>query len=244
MANARIPICSGDSVDLFLREAQTDVADALDQRLPVAAALGMLEGALENALTAAGRPYQLNAGDGAFYGPKIDFHIRDSLGRTWQCGTIQVDFSMPERFGLEYVGADGARHTPVMLHRALFGSIERFFGVLLEHYAGAFPTWLAPVQVRVLPVRDDHDAYAQEVVDELQAVGLRVDRVDASEKLGNRIRKAKGEKIPYVLVVGDDDVAARTVGVNPRGGEVDRGVPLDTFAQQVADEVDDQQHVS
>jgi threonyl-tRNA synthetase len=131
-----------------------------------------------------------------------------------------------------------------MLHRALFGSIERFFGVLLEHYAGAFPTWLAPVQVRVLPVRDDHDAYAREVVDELAAVGLRVDWIDASEKLGNRIRKAKGEKIPYVLVVGDDDVAARTVGVNPRGGEVDRGVSLDTFAQHVADEVDDQQHVS
>jgi threonyl-tRNA synthetase len=131
-----------------------------------------------------------------------------------------------------------------MLHRALFGSVERFFGVLLEHYAGAFPTWLAPVQVRVLPVRDDHGDYAAEVADELTALGLRVDVIDASEKLGNRIRKAKGEKIPYVLVVGDDDVAARTVGVNPRGGEVERGVSLDTFAQRLVDEVDDQSHVA
>jgi threonyl-tRNA synthetase len=199
---------------------------------------------LRAALEAEQLEYEVDEGGGAFYGPKIDVKVKDAIGRTWQLSTIQYDFNMADRMGLEYVGEDGARHTPVMLHRALFGSIERFFGVLLEHYAGAFPTWLAPVQVRVLPVRDDHDAYAQEVVDELQAVGLRVDRVDASEKLGNRIRKAKGEKIPYVLVVGDDDVAARTVGVNPRGGEVDRGVPLDTFAQQVADEVDDQQHVS
>jgi threonyl-tRNA synthetase len=130
-----------------------------------------------------------------------------------------------------------------MIHRALFGSIERFFGVLLEHYAGAFPLWLAPIQVRVLPVRDDHDPYAAEVVDELRALGLRADVVDASEKLGNRIRKAKGEKIPYVLVVGDDDVEARTVGVNPRGGEVERGVPLDAFAGRVADENDLEQQV-
>jgi threonyl-tRNA synthetase len=199
---------------------------------------------LRAALEAEGLAYEVDEGGGAFYGPKIDVKVKDAIGRTWQLSTIQYDFNMAERMGLEYVGEDGARHTPVMLHRALFGSIERFFGVLLEHYAGAFPTWLAPVQVRVLPVRDDHDAYAREVVDELTAVGLRVDWVDASEKLGNRIRKAKGEKIPYVLVVGDDDVAARTVGVNPRGGEVDRGVSLDAFAQRVADEVDDQQHVS
>ncbi|MGN6695912.1 MAG: threonine--tRNA ligase, partial [Aquihabitans sp.] len=196
------------------------------------------------ALEAEQLDYEVDEGGGAFYGPKIDVKVKDAIGRTWQLSTIQYDFNMATRMGLEYVGEDGARHTPIMLHRALFGSIERFFGVLLEHYAGAFPTWLAPVQVRVLPVRDDHDAYAREVVDELEAIGLRVDWVDASEKLGNRIRKAKGEKIPYVLVVGDDDVAARTVGVNPRGGEVDRGVPLDTFAQRVADEVDDQQHVS
>ena len=163
---------------------------------------------------------------------------------SWQLSTIQYDFNMAERMGLSYIGEDGGRHTPVMIHRALLGSIERFFGVLLEHYAGAFPTWLAPVQVRVLPVRDDHAAYAAEVVGELEGRGLRVDVVDASEKLGNRIRKAKGEKIPYVLVVGDADVEARTVGVNPRGGEVDRDVPLDAFGQRVADEVLAQTSVS
>lgn len=200
--------------------------------------------ALRAALVAEGLDYEVDEGGGAFYGPKIDVKVKDAIGRSWQLSTIQYDFNLPERFDLSYVGEDGGRHRPVMLHRALFGSVERFFGVLLEHYAGAFPTWLAPVQVRVLPVRDDHDDYAVEVVDELQAIGLRADWVDASEKLGNRIRKAKGDKVPYVLVVGDDDVASRTVGVNPRGGEVERGVPLDTFAEKVADEVDHQSHVA
>jgi threonyl-tRNA synthetase len=195
-------------------------------------------------LEAEGLDFEVEEGGGAFYGPKIDVHVRDAIGRSWQLSTIQYDFNMAERMGLEYVGDDGARHTPIMLHRALFGSIERFFGVLLEHYAGAFPAWLAPVQVRVLPVRDDHEPYAQEVAAELTALGLRADVVDADEKLGNRIRKAKGEKLPYVLVVGDDDVAARTVGVNPRGGEVERGVGLDQFAQHLVDEVDDQSHAA
>ncbi|MBX3313544.1 MAG: threonine--tRNA ligase [Actinobacteria bacterium] len=199
---------------------------------------------LRAALEAEGLPYEVDEGGGAFYGPKIDVKVRDAIGRSWQLSTIQYDFNMAERMGLSYIGEDGGRHTPVMIHRALLGSIERFFGVLLEHYAGAFPTWLAPVQVRVLPVRDDHAAYAAEVVGELEGRGLRVDVVDASEKLGNRIRKAKGEKIPYVLVVGDADVEARTVGVNPRGGEVDRDVPLDAFGQRVADEVLAQTSVS
>ena len=195
--------------------------------------------ALRSALETEDLPYVVDEGAGAFYGPKIDVDVHDAIGRSWQLSTIQVDFNQPARFHLEYVGAEG-RHQPVMIHRALFGSVERFFGVLLEHYAGAFPTWLAPVQVRVLPVRDDHLAYAQEVEGELAALGLRVDVAGAEEKLGNRIRKAKGEKVPYVLVVGDDDVAARTVGVNPRGGEVERNVALDEFAQRVTDEVDDQ----
>jgi threonyl-tRNA synthetase len=199
---------------------------------------------LRAALEAEGLDYEVDEGGGAFYGPKIDVKVRDAIGRSWQLSTIQYDFNLPERFDLTYIGDDGARHRPVMLHRALFGSVERFFGVLLEHYAGAFPTWLAPVQVRVLPVRDDHGDYAEEVVAELQADGLRVDVVDASEKLGNRIRKAKGEKIPYVLVVGDDDVAGRTVGVNPRGGAVERDVSLEVFAQRVADEVDAQLHAA
>jgi threonyl-tRNA synthetase len=193
---------------------------------------------LRAALEAEGLDYEVDEGGGAFYGPKIDVKVRDAIGRSWQLSTIQYDFNLPERFDLTYVGEDGGRHRPVMIHRALFGSVERFFGVLLEHYAGAFPTWLAPVQVRVLPVRDDHHDYAAEVADQLRRAGRRVDVVDASEKLGNRIRKAKGEKIPYVLVVGDDDVAAGTVGVNPRGGDVERDVPVSAFAERLAAELD------
>ena len=200
--------------------------------------------ALRAALEAEGLAYEVDEGGGAFYGPKIDVKVRDAIGRSWQLSTIQYDFNMATRMGLEYVGEDGARHTPIMLHRALFGSIERFFGVLLEHYAGAFPTWLAPVQVRVLPVRDDHQAYAEEVMAELAAVDIRVEIADAGEKLGNRIRKGKNDKVPYLLVVGDDDVSGRTVGVNPRGGEVERDVALEAFAQRVVEEVDEQVNVS
>ena len=179
----------------------------------------------------------MDPGGGAFYGPKISVQARDAIGRTWQMSTIQVDFQLPQRFGLEYVGSDGERHVPIMIHRALFGSIERFFAVLLEHYAGAFPTWLAPVQVRVLPVAEAHADYADEVCHTLRSHGLRVDVVDANESLGNRIRRAKGEKLPYVLVVGDDDVAAHTVGVNARGNDVERGVDLAAFAGRVRSEI-------
>ena len=193
--------------------------------------------ALRQALDRHGLEYTVKNGDAAFYGPKIDIDVRDAIGRAWQLSTIQYDFNLPERFGLEYVGADNERHRPIMLHRALLGSIERFFGVLVEHYAGAFPTWLAPVQVRVLPVATAHEAYADEVVSRLAAVGARVDLVAASDQLGKRIRSAKMEKLPYVLVVGDDDVAAGTVGVNPRGGEVERGVPVDEFVRRFTDEI-------
>jgi threonyl-tRNA synthetase len=179
----------------------------------------------------------LDEGGGAFYGPKISVQARDAIGRTWQMSTIQLDFQLPQRFGLEYVGVDGARHRPIMIHRALFGSVERFFAVLLEHYAGAFPSWLAPVQARILPVRDDHDVYAFRLADRLNAEGFRAEVVAADEPLGGRIRKAKLEKIPYVLVVGDDDVEHGTVGVNPRGGEVERGVSADDFVQRLAADV-------
>jgi threonyl-tRNA synthetase len=179
----------------------------------------------------------LDEGGGAFYGPKISVRAKDAIGRTWQISTIQLDFQLPQRFGLEYVGADGERHRPVMIHRALFGSVERFFAVLLEHYAGAFPAWLAPVQVRLLPVRDDHDVYALRIVDRLNAEGFRADLVEATEPLGARIRRAKLEKLPYVLVVGDDDVENGTVGVNPRGGEVERGVSVDDFVERLAADV-------
>ena len=193
--------------------------------------------ALRAALVKYGLPYTVKEGDAAFYGPKIDIDVRDAIGRTWQLSTIQADFNHPMRFDLEYVGADNNRHRPIMLHRALFGSIERFFGVLLEHYAGAFPTWIAPVQARVLPVADAHQAHAAAVAERLSAEGFRVDVVDANDQLGKRIRAAKLEKLPYVLVVGDDDVAANTVGVNPRGGDVERGVSVDDFIQRLHAEI-------
>ena len=193
--------------------------------------------ALREAVESEGIPYKVKEGDAAFYGPKIDIDVRDAIGRTWQLSTIQLDFNLPQRFDLEYVAADNSRKQPIMLHRALFGSVERFFGVLIEHYAGAFPTWLAPVQVRVLGVRDDHDARAAKLVDQFRAAGLRADFIEADEALGGRIRKAKMEKIPYVLVVGDDDIANNTVGVNARGKEVERGVNVDEFLVRVAKDV-------
>ena len=193
--------------------------------------------ALREALDRHGVEYGVKEGDAAFYGPKIDIDVRDAIGRSWQLSTIQCDFNLPERFDLEYVGADNNRHRPIMLHRALFGSIERFFGVLVEHYAGAFPTWLAPLQVRVLPVATAHEEYAQQVVERIESAGGRVDMVAADDQLGKRIRSSKLEKIPYILVVGDDDIAADTVGVNPRGGDVERGVGVDEFIARFTDEL-------
>jgi threonyl-tRNA synthetase len=193
---------------------------------------------LRKAVEAEGLPYKVKEGDAAFYGPKIDVDVRDAIGRKWQLSTIQLDFNHPERFDLEYVGADNARHRPVMVHRALFGSVERFFGVLLEHYAGAFPTWLAPLQVRVLPVSDGHEAYARRIVDRLKSHGYRADIVDAGDGLGKRVRAAKLEKIPYVLVVGDDDIHEGTLGVNARGSDQpERGVPVDAFIERLAADV-------
>ena len=193
--------------------------------------------ALKEALDRHGLEYAVKEGDAAFYGPKIDIDVRDAIGRSWQLSTIQCDFNLPERFDLQYVGADGERHQPIMLHRALFGSIERFFGVLIEHYGGAFPTWLSPVQVQVLGVRADHDAFAAELVTRLQAEGLRAEMVEADEPLGARIRKAKLQKLPYVLVVGDSDVENDTAGVNPRGGEVERDIPISDFLERICSEV-------
>jgi threonyl-tRNA synthetase len=194
--------------------------------------------ALRAALERHGLEYAVKEGDAAFYGPKIDIDVRDAIGRTWQLSTIQYDFNHPERFELEYVGADNVRHRPIMLHRALFGSVERFFGVLLEHYAGNLPTWLSPIQVRVVPVATAHEEYAAKVADRLRSAGARVDVVGAGEQLGKRIRTAKMEKLPYILVVGDDDVAAGSVGVNARGSDKpERGVDLEAFVERFADEV-------
>ena len=193
--------------------------------------------ALRAALESHGLSYLMKEGDAAFYGPKIDIDVKDAIGRRWQLSTIQADFTLPERFGLEYVGADNARHRPIMLHRALFGSIERFFGVLVEHYAGAFPTWLAPVQASVLPVAAAHEAYAAKVTAELSAAGYRVEVVAADETLGKRIATQKSAKVPYVLVVGETDVANGTVGVNARGQQVERDVPVATFVERLAADV-------
>ena len=193
---------------------------------------------LRDALVAEGLSYQIKEGDAAFYGPKIDVDVRDAIGRRWQLSTIQYDFNLPARFELEYVGADNERHQPVMIHRALFGSVERFFGVLVEHFAGAFPAWLAPIQARVLPVAEAHEGYAAEVAALLRGEGFRVDEVSADEGLGKRVRTAKLEKLPYVLVVGDDDVAGRTVGVNARGSDKpERNVLLTDFAARLRGEV-------
>jgi threonyl-tRNA synthetase len=181
----------------------------------------------------------LDEGGGAFYGPKISVQVKDAIGRTWQMSTIQLDFQMPQRFDMQYVGADNERHQPIMIHRALFGSVERFFAVLVEHYAGAFPAWLAPVQVTVLPVSDRHDAYGFRIVDRLKAEGFRAEMVDGSSgQLGSRIRRAKTEKVPYILVVGDDDVENGTVGVNQRGSDQpERGVTVDAFVERLTAEV-------
>ena len=196
--------------------------------------------ALRVALERHGLEYGVKEGDAAFYGPKIDINVKDAIGRSWQLSTIQCDFNLPDRFELEYVAPDGSRQRPIMLHRALFGSVERFFGVLVEHYAGAFPMWMAPLQARVLPVASAHQEYAEKVVSRLEAEGFRVDLVDATDQLGKRIRAAKLEKIPYVLVVGDDDVDASTLGVNPRGGDVERNVPLEDFVGRLRAEVGEQ----
>ncbi|HLH28188.1 MAG TPA: threonine--tRNA ligase, partial [Acidimicrobiales bacterium] len=180
----------------------------------------------------------LDEGGGAFYGPKISVQAKDAIGRTHQMSTIQLDFQEPQRFDMEYVGADNARHRPIMIHRALFGSVERFFAILLEHYAGALPTWLAPEQVRVLAVRDDHEDYAGQVVERLAAEDVRVVSDPADEPLGARVRRAKLQKVPYVLVVGDEDVAAGTVGVNRRGSErPERGVALGSFVEALSAEI-------
>ena len=196
------------------------------------------EDTLQAAITEMGKDFVINAGDGAFYGPKLDFHLADSLGRTWQCGTIQLDFQMPERFELEYIGEDGERHRPVMIHRALLGSIERFIGVITEHFAGAFPAWLSPVQVKILPVTDRAAEYAKSAAAQLDSEGFRVEVDSRNEKVGKKIREATLEKIPYMLVVGDRDMEAGTVSVRTRTGEDLGAMSLADFSALLRDVVD------
>ena len=196
------------------------------------------EATLQAAIEEMGKEFVINAGDGAFYGPKLDFHLADSLGRTWQCGTIQLDFQMPERFELEYVGEDGEKHRPVMIHRALLGSIERFIGVITEHFAGAFPAWLSPVQVKILPVTDRASGYADEVQQKLDALGFRAEVDHRSEKIGKKIREATLEKVPYMLVVGDRDMENGTVSPRHRTGEDLGAMSFDNFAALLKEEVE------
>ena len=191
---------------------------------------------LKAAVTEMGKSYVINEGDGAFYGPKLDFHLADSLGRTWQCGTIQLDMQLPERFELEYTGADGEKHRPVMIHRVVLGSIERFIGIITEHYAGAFPVWLAPVQVRVLTITDRANEAAEKVAAALDAAGLRVEKDLRNEKIGKKIAEGRSQKIPYLLILGDKEAESGTVAVRSRGG--DEGVmALDDFIARVNEEV-------
>ena len=192
---------------------------------------------LREALEDKGFDYKVNEGDGAFYGPKIDFHLKDSLGRTWQCGTIQLDFQMPEKFDLNYIGEDGQKHRPAMIHRVVFGSLERFIGILTEHYAGAFPVWLAPVQVRVLPITDRHAGYAQKVVDRLDEKGIRVELDARNEKVSYKIREAQAQKIPYMLVVGDKEAEQEAVAVRHRSRGDLGPLPLKEFEEQILKEI-------
>jgi threonyl-tRNA synthetase len=192
---------------------------------------------LRSALDELGLDYVVNEGDGAFYGPKIDFHLVDAIGRTWQCGTIQLDFQLPQRFELEYIGADGEKHRPIMIHRVAFGSIERFIGILIEHFAGAFPTWLAPVQVKVLPISEKHLDYARQVAQQLDAAGIRVELDTQDQKIGYKIRQAQMKKIPYMLVVGQKDMEQGVVSVRSRFKGDEGQKTLDEFIKDIKAEI-------
>ncbi len=222
--------------DRFGFEPRLELSTRPDKRIGSEAMWDRAESALTSALDQRGAAYDVAEGDGAFYGPKIDLHMTDSIGRAWQLGTVQLDYVMPERFGLEYTGADNAEHRPVMIHRALIGSFERFIGILVEHYAGEFPLWLAPVQALVLPIADRHAGAARAAADRLRAAGLRADVDDRTESVGRKIRDAELRKVPYMLVVGDREAAEGTVAVR-RHRDGDQGAePVDAVAERLAAE--------
>ena len=193
--------------------------------------------ALKNALDEMNLDYIVNEGDGAFYGPKIDFHLKDALGRTWQCGTIQLDFQLPQRFELEYTGEDGAKHQPIMIHRVVYGSMERFMGILIEHFAGAFPVWLAPEQVRILPITDRANEYGKEILNELKKLNIRATLDDRNEKVGYKIREAASMKIPYQIIVGDEEIVSKTISLRGRGNENKSGLKLADFVERILEEI-------
>jgi threonyl-tRNA synthetase len=223
----------GDFGLAYVAKLSTRPADFLGEIATWDSAEAQLKGALERA----GQAYTVNEGDGAFYGPKIDFDVTDAIGRQWQCATIQLDYQMPQRFGLKYIGADNTEHQPVVIHRAIFGSFERFIAILIEHYAGAFPLWLAPVQATVLPIADRHLAYAASVRDQLRAAGLRTDLDDRQEKIGYKIREAQLQKVPYMLVVGDRESTEGTVSVRTRAGGDQGAQPIDQFLASAREDI-------
>jgi threonyl-tRNA synthetase len=224
--------------ELFGFDPRLELSTRPDKRIGTDAMWDAAEGALESALERKGLDYETNPGDGAFYGPKIDLHMTDSIGRSWQLGTVQLDYAMPDRFDLVYTGADNAEHRPVMIHRALMGSFERFIGILVEHYAGELPVWLAPVQAIVLPIADRHAAAGHDVAERLRARGVRVELDDRSESVGRKIRDAELRKIPYMLVVGDREAERGSVALREhRGGDVGE-VAVEEFADRVAKETE------
>ena len=197
----------------------------------------MAEESLKGALDELNLPYKINEGDGAFYGPKIDFHLQDSLGRTWQCGTIQLDFQLPQRFELDYIGSDGEKHRPIVIHRVIFGSIERFIGILIEHFAGKFPTWLAPVQVKILPISDKFNDYANEVKNKLLDNGIRVEEDLRAEKIGYKIRESRNERVPYIIVVGEKEVEDQNIALRSRKNGDEGSVELEAFINRIKNEI-------
>ena len=197
----------------------------------------MAERSLKEALDEGGLDYKINEGDGAFYGPKIDFHIEDSLGRSWQCGTIQLDFQLPQRFELEYIGSDGGKHRPIVIHRVIFGSIERFIGILIEHFAGKFPVWLSPIQVKVLPISDSFMEYGHEVIDKLRKYGIRCEIDNRSEKIGYKIREARNERVPYMIIIGEKEENDKTISVRSRDNGDEGAVDLNSFIDRVTSEI-------
>jgi len=225
------------TLGLFGFEVQLELSTRPEQRIGSDEMWDQAEAALRRALEHKGLDYELNEGDGAFYGPKIDYHVKDSLGRSWQLGTVQLDYSMPERFGLVYTGADDAEHRPVMIHRAAFGSYERFIGILIEHLAGRFPVWLAPVQAIVLSIAERHNAYAVEVAEQLRAAGVRVEADERNESVGRKVREAELRKIPHMLVVGDREAESGTVSVREHGAEDAGSVPVSELAERIREQV-------
>jgi len=221
----------------FGLEYEAKLSTRPDEFLGEIATWDSAEAQLKAALDRAGQKYTINAGDGAFYGPKIDFDVTDAIGRKWQCATIQLDYQLPARFELKYIGADNAEHMPIVIHRAIFGSFERFIAILIEHFAGAFPLWFAPVQAVVLPIADRHLEYAQRVRNELKAAGLRVDLDDRQEKIGYKIREAQLQKVPYMLVVGDREAAEGTVSVRTRTGGDQGAATISAFVDAAREEV-------